>query len=175
MSPAGSAALRRELAYIKISRTAARADRDYAKKFKAKFNEGSAPWICPAIRLSLRHAERLNEAARNVIKRRQRRGGGATCERAQRHQLFMQPVCSMRPQAANAGGVAVSGLEMTQNSMRLQWSRAELDQRLRDIMKNIHERCVRHGTVNGKVNYSKGANIAGFIKVADAMVAYGVM
>ena len=77
--------------------------------------------------------------------------------------------------AANAGGVAVSGLEMTQNSMRLQWSREELCQRLRVIMGEIHERCVEYGEESGYVNYAKGANIAGFVKVADAMLAYGVM
>jgi len=77
--------------------------------------------------------------------------------------------------AANAGGVAVSGLEMTQNSMRLSWSREELDQRLRQIMMDIHTQCVEYGTENGEVNYLKGANIAGFIKVADAILAYGVI
>jgi glutamate dehydrogenase (NADP+) len=81
--------------------------------------------------------------------------------------------------AANAGGVAVSGLEMTQNSMRLSWDRDELDQRLRKIMLGIHRSCVQygqgqHGTTD-QVDYVKGANIAGFIKVADAMLAYGVM
>jgi len=78
--------------------------------------------------------------------------------------------------AANAGGVAVSGLEMTQNSMRLSWDRDELNERLRAIMNNIHKSCVKHGTEeDGRVNYLKGANVAGFIKVADAMIAYGVM
>ena len=80
--------------------------------------------------------------------------------------------------AANAGGVAVSGLEMTQNSMRLSWDRDELDERLQKIMAGIHESCVEYGENhrgNGQVDYVKGANIAGFIKVADAMLAYGVM
>ncbi|MEE8527889.1 MAG: NADP-specific glutamate dehydrogenase [Gammaproteobacteria bacterium] len=77
--------------------------------------------------------------------------------------------------AANAGGVAVSGLEMTQNSMRLSWSREELNRRLRGIMANIHKRCVEYGTEGEYVNYLKGANIAGFVKVANAMRAYGVM
>lgn len=78
--------------------------------------------------------------------------------------------------AANAGGVAVSGLEMSQNSLRLQWSEAEVDARLRDIIKNIHSECVEHGIEkNNHVNYFRGANIAGFIKVASAMLAYGVM
>jgi len=78
--------------------------------------------------------------------------------------------------AANAGGVAVSGLEMTQNSMRLPWSREEVDERLHTIMKNIHKTCVKYGSENGGyVNYVKGANIGGFVKVADAMMAQGVV
>lgn len=78
--------------------------------------------------------------------------------------------------AANAGGVAVSGLEMTQNSMRLSWSRDELNQRLRTIMSDIHSKCVKYGELpDGRVDYLKGANIAGFVKVADAMLAYGVI
>lgn len=77
--------------------------------------------------------------------------------------------------AANAGGVAVSGLEMTQNSMRLTWTAEELEDRLQKIMKKIHQQCVRYGEEpSGYMNYVKGANIAGFIKVADAMLAYGV-
>jgi len=78
--------------------------------------------------------------------------------------------------AANAGGVAISGFEMAQNSMRLSWEREELEARLRDIMKKIHEQCVEYGREDdGYINYVKGANIAGFIKVADAMLAYGIM
>ena len=77
--------------------------------------------------------------------------------------------------AANAGGVATSGLEMSQNSMRLNWSREEVDSKLHTIMKNIHEACVTHGTENGSVNYVKGANIAGFIKIADSMLDQGVV
>jgi|TARA_B110000240_G_scaffold66491_1_gene75769 glutamate dehydrogenase (NADP+) len=77
--------------------------------------------------------------------------------------------------AANAGGVATSGLEMSQNSMRLNWSREEVDSKLHTIMKNIHEACVTHGAENGSVNYVKGANIAGFIKIADSMLDQGVV
>ena len=77
--------------------------------------------------------------------------------------------------ASNAGGVAVSGLEMSQNSMRLNWSREEVDNRLQDIMKNIHTSCVDYGTENDFINYIKGANIAGFIKIADAMIDQGVV
>ena len=74
--------------------------------------------------------------------------------------------------AANAGGVSVSGLEMTQNSIKLSWSAEEVDEKLKSIMKNIHEACVQYGTeADGYVNYVKGANVAGFMKVAKAMMA----
>ena len=77
--------------------------------------------------------------------------------------------------AANAGGVAVSGLEQSQNAQRISWSHQEVDERLLDIMKRIHGQCILHGSGNGHVDYVKGANIAGFIKVADAMLAYGAV
>ena len=77
--------------------------------------------------------------------------------------------------AANAGGVSVSGLEMTQNSMRLQWTRDDVDRRLREIMRAIHSQCVRFGEQKGFVNYVVGANIAGFRKVAEAMLEQGIV
>lgn len=77
--------------------------------------------------------------------------------------------------AANAGGVAVSGLELTQNSMRSYWSREEVDTRLKGIMKSIHEQCITYGETKAGVDYVKGANIAGFVKVAEAMLAYGAV
>lgn len=77
--------------------------------------------------------------------------------------------------AANAGGVAVSGLEMSQNSMRLSWTREEVDQKLHGIMKAIHEQCVTYGTDGDFINYVKGANVGGFIKVADSMLDQGVV
>ncbi|MEE9101565.1 MULTISPECIES: NADP-specific glutamate dehydrogenase [Pseudomonas] len=77
--------------------------------------------------------------------------------------------------ASNAGGVATSGLEMSQNAMRLLWTAGEVDQRLHSIMQNIHHACVAYGEENGRINYVKGANIAGFVKVADAMLAQGVV
>jgi len=77
--------------------------------------------------------------------------------------------------ASNAGGVATSGLEMSQNAIRLSWSSEEVDKRLFEIMSNIHENCVSNGTENGYTNYVNGANIAGFKKVADAMLAQGVV
>jgi len=77
--------------------------------------------------------------------------------------------------AANAGGVAVSGLEMSQNSQRLSWTYEEVDAKLKTIMENIHSQCVKYGTDGDYINYVKGANIAGFIKVADAMLAHGIV
>ena len=78
--------------------------------------------------------------------------------------------------AANAGGVAVSGLEMTQNSMRLPWTREEVDERLHRIMKSIHETCVKFGKRDdGTIDYVKGSNIGGFVKVADSMIAQGTV
>jgi len=77
--------------------------------------------------------------------------------------------------AANAGGVAVSGLEMSQNSIRMTWTREEVDERLRQIMKNIHERCLMYGLEGSYCNYFKGANIASFKKVADAMIDQGIV
>lgn len=77
--------------------------------------------------------------------------------------------------AANAGGVAVSGLEMAQNSQRESWSFEDVDAKLKSIMKNIHHQMVENGTTEDRVDYVKGANIAGFRKVADAMIAQGVV
>lgn len=78
--------------------------------------------------------------------------------------------------ASNAGGVAVSGLEMSQNAGRLSWTQAHLDERLQDIMRNIHDQCANYGQgPDNRINYTKGANIAGFVKVADAMLAYGIV
>ena len=77
--------------------------------------------------------------------------------------------------AANAGGVAVSGLEMSQNSMRIGWTREEVDQRLQTIMKDIHSACVKYGKDGDFINYVNGANVAGFIKIADAMLDQGVV
>jgi glutamate dehydrogenase (NADP+) len=99
---------------------------------------------------------------------------GCTAEAAEKfiaaHQLFAPG------KAVNAGGVATSGLEMTQNSMRLGWSEAEVDQKLHQIMSSIHEQCVKYGRQpDGYIDYVKGANVAGFMKVANAMMAQGIV
>jgi len=77
--------------------------------------------------------------------------------------------------ASNAGGVATSGLEMSQNSLRMNWTREEVDTKLKQIMQDIHASCVEYGTEDNHVDYVKGANIAGFVKVADAMLDQGVV
>ena len=92
------------------------------------------------------------------------------------HRLLDNGVMFGPAKAANAGGVAVSGLEQSQNSLRISWSRDEVDQRLRGIMKGIHDQCVEWGANgDGPVNYVRGANLAGFKRVADAMLAYGIV
>ena len=92
-------------------------------------------------------------------------------------EVFQQAKILYSPgKASNAGGVATSGLEMTQNSMRLKWSAEEVDSKLQEIMKKIHAVCVEYGTEpDGYVNYVKGANIAGFMTVAEAMLAQGIV
>ena len=85
-------------------------------------------------------------------------------------------ICYAPGKASNAGGVAVSGLEMSQNSARLSWNEEELQNHLKNIMKDIHDSCLEYGEKpDGTVDYVKGANIAGFVKVADAMLAFGVV
>lgn len=92
------------------------------------------------------------------------------------HEFQTKKVLFAPGKASNAGGVATSGLEMSQNSLRLSWSREEVDDKLKGIMNNIHQACVKYGTEeDGYVNYVKGANIAGFVKVADAMLAQGII
>ena len=91
------------------------------------------------------------------------------------HEFIKKKILFGPGKAANAGGVAVSGLEMSQNSMRLSWSKEEVDQKLNQIMKDIHSQCIEYGTEKDFTNYVKGANIAGFIKVADSMIDQGVI
>jgi glutamate dehydrogenase (NADP+) len=155
---------------------------EYAEEYGCEFHEGEKPWGIAADlafpcatqnELSLQDAETL---AKN--------GCIAICEGANMPTskegidfLHSAGVLFAPGKAANAGGVAVSGLEMTQNSVRMSWSWQEMDTRLREIMRGIHNRCQEHApeTESGKTNYVDGANIAGFVKVADAMLAYGVM
>ena len=104
-------------------------------------------------------------------------GANMPCTLEAQH-LFREKGLLYAPaKASNAGGVAVSGLEQSQNAMRIAWTAQEVDERLQDIMRGIHDQCVEHGTQGRRkaVDYVGGANVAGFVKVADAMHAYGVV
>jgi len=153
---------------------------EYAKEFGVEFHAKQRPWAVPCqLAFPCATQNELNaKEAETLIKN----GCIAVSEGAnmpteqQGINLFQNAKTLFAPsKAANAGGVAVSGLEMTQNSMRLSWSREELDKRLRQIMMDIHAQCVEYGTEGKQVNYLKGANIGGFIKVADAIIAYGII
>jgi glutamate dehydrogenase (NADP+) len=154
---------------------------DYADKFGVKFFPGKRPWeqACD-VALPCATQNELNEAdALALVKS----GCKAVCEGAnmpstpEAVKVFADAKLLFAPgKASNAGGVATSGLEMSQNSMRLSWSAEEVDKRLHDIMNRIHESCVQHGRQDkGYVNYVKGANVAGFLKVANAMMDQGVV
>jgi len=154
---------------------------DYAKKFKAEFHEGKRPWSIKAdvAMPCATQNEIFEEDAKELLKN----GCVCVCEGAnmpttiEAYKVFRDAKILFSPgKASNAGGVATSGLEMSQNSMRLPWPKEEVDSRLQMIMKNIHDTCVqtaeRFGT---KGNYVNGANIAGFLKVADAMLDQGLV
>jgi glutamate dehydrogenase (NADP+) len=147
---------------------------------KATYYPGKRPWMIPAD-LAFPSATQ-NEISGDDAKTLVKNGCQLVSEGANMPtslegiEVFRAAKILYAPgKAANAGGVAISGLEMSQNSMRLSWTRAEVDQKLQDIMHRIHAQCVAHGQEASHVDYVKGANIAGFIKVADAMLAYGVM
>jgi len=155
---------------------------EYVKKYpSATFMEGQRPWsIACDIALPCATQNELDgEDAKTLIK------NGCICvsEGANMpstpdavHEFHRAKILFAPGKASNAGGVATSGLEMTQNSLRFKWSREEVDQKLKEIMQDIHEACVKYGKdENGYVDYVKGANIAGFVKVADAMLAQGVV
>ena len=155
--------------------------KEYADKFGAKYVEGQRPWgvKCDVAFPCATQNEINDEDAKTLCKN----GCMAVSEGAnmpstpEAVEIFLKNKILYGPgKAANAGGVAVSGLEMTQNSMRLPWSREEVDSKLHTIMINIHETCVKYGkTSSGFINYVNGANIGGFIKVANAMLAQGIV
>ena len=154
--------------------------KEYADKFGATFLENERPWSvsCDIALPCATQNEISGDNAKTMISN----GCKVVSEGAnmptdpEAVNIFIDAGILFGPgKAANAGGVATSGLEMSQNSMRLNWSREEVDSKLHTIMKNIHEACVIHGTENGSVNYVKGANIAGFIKIADSMLDQGVV
>lgn len=153
---------------------------EYADKYKnAEFRANITPWDipCDLAYPCATQNELPIECAKNLVKN----GCQGVFEGAnmptttEAIELFQSKKMMFSPgKASNAGGVATSGLEMSQNSLRLSWTAEEVDQKLLGIMKDIHENCVNHGAEDGKyVNYIKGANIAGFVKVADAMLAQG--
>ena len=155
---------------------------DYAKRVKGvEFLAGARPWQVPVdVALPCATQNELDEQdAKTLI------ANGAKCVAEGANmpstlaavKVFEASEVLYAPgKASNAGGVATSGLEMSQNAMRLSWGREEVDARLHDIMRNIHEACLRHGKrADGRISYVDGANVAGFVKVAEAMLAQGVV
>ena len=152
---------------------------EYAKEYGVEFHEGR-PWGVPcdlAFPCATQN-EVSGEEAKTLIKNGVTgisEGANMPTEIAGINAYQEAKILYAPSKAANAGGVAVSGLEMSQNSARISWTEEELQKLLRDTMTGIHDRCVEYGSEGDHVNYLKGANIAGFIKVADAMLAYGVV
>ena len=154
--------------------------KEYTKKFKADYFEKTRPWNqkCDVAIPCATQNEINLEDAKNLIKNKcvcVVEGANMPTEADAVHEFISNKILFGPGKAANAGGVAVSGLEMSQNSMRINWPRTEVDSKLNQIMKDIHQQCIQYGTDNGYVNYVKGANIAGFIKVADSMIDQGVV
>ena len=154
--------------------------KECAKEFKCEYFEKKRPWQvkCDVAFPSATQNEISGEDAKMLVKN----GCIAVGEGANMPttpegiSVFQKAKILYAPgKAANAGGVATSGLEMSQNSMRLSWSREEVEAKLHGIMISIHENCVRYGKEGNYIDYVKGANIAGFVKVADAMIAQGVV
>jgi glutamate dehydrogenase (NADP+) len=153
----------------------------YAEKYGVEFFPNKRPWQQKVdIALPCAIQNELNETDAKMLI-----NNGVTCVAeisnmgctAEAVDLFIEKEVMFGPgKAVNAGGVATSGLEMTQNAMHIQWSEKEVDDKLLQIMDAIHEQCVIYGKQpNGYINYVKGANIAGFMKVAKAMMAQGIV
>jgi glutamate dehydrogenase (NADP+) len=155
--------------------------KEYAEEFKGvTYEAGKRPWVikCDAAFPSATQNEINKEDAQKLI------DNGCYCiseganmpSTPDAIELYLENKILYGPgKAANAGGVATSGLEMSQNSYRMNWSREEVDQKLQGIMKSIHDSCVKYGKDGSFVNYVNGANIAGFVKVADAMIDQGLI
>jgi len=154
--------------------------KEYADKFNCQYMENLRPWNVECdIAVPCATQNEINKKdAEELVK------NGCVCvseganmpSNAEAIDVFINNKVLFGPgKAANAGGVAVSGLEMSQNKMLIHWDRIEVDNKLHNIMKNIHSQCVEYGTENNFTNYVKGANIAGFIKVADSMLDQGVV
>jgi glutamate dehydrogenase/leucine dehydrogenase len=153
---------------------------EYAQQFKCEYFEGRRPWGVPCqIALPCATQNELSGSDAQALV-----GNGCICvgeganmpSTPEAVEVFLGKTILFGPgKAANAGGVSVSGLEMTQNSMRLQWTNDEVDKRLHEIMKAIHNQCVRFGEQDGCINYVDGANTAGFRKVGEAMLDQGLV
>lgn len=172
----------KKLAYIMQLKNVKRGRiKEYADKYKVKYVEGKRPWA-EKCDVALPCATQ-NELDKNDATTLVKNGCIAVAEGAnmpstpEAIEVFYKKKIFFAPgKASNAGGVATSGLEMTQNSLRYSWSEEEVDSKLQDIMKEIHHSCVKYGVEEkGFINYVSGANIAGFVKVADAMIAQGVV
>lgn len=154
--------------------------KDFADKFGLKWMEGKRPWEVPCdIAVPTATQNEINKTDASTLIR-----NGCWCVAESSNmsssleaiQVFQEAKILFAPgKAVNAGGVAVSGLEMAQNSMRFNWTREEVDQKLHRIMQNIHEQCLRYGKHGNYINYVEGANLAGFVKVADAMLEQGIV
>ncbi len=154
--------------------------KEYAEEFGCEYHDGQRPWSVPCdVAFPSATENEINQNdAETLIKNKCRviSEGANMPSTPEAIEVYQKNKILYGPgKAANAGGVAVSGLEMTQNSMRLPWSREEVDARLHTIMKNIHATCVEFGSEGEYTDYVKGANIGGFVKVADAMLAQGVV
>lgn len=152
---------------------------DYAKQFNLVYEAGKRPWHVPvdvALPCATQNELEIEDALTLIQNGVRCVAEGANMPTSlDAIAAFSQAKILYAPgKASNAGGVAVSGLEMSQNAQRLHWTREQVDNKLHAIMRDIHENCVRHGAEGKSVNYVNGANIAGFVKVADAMLSQGV-
>ncbi|MFH5885755.1 NADP-specific glutamate dehydrogenase [Halalkalibaculum sp. DA3122] len=170
-----------KLAFVKHLKNEKRGRiREYAQKYDVTYLENQTPWnISCDIALPCATENEIGEQDAIALVENGCRcvaeGANKPCQ-PKAVQVFLENELLFGPgKAANAGGVAVSQLEMAQNSMHTQWPRSEVDTRLQEIMRNIHSKCTTHGEAGGNINYIKGANIAGFIKVADAMLQQGLV
>lgn len=155
--------------------------KEFADEFKLPYFEGHTPWHLPCdIALPSATQNELDGKDAEALLRNGCtcvvEGANMPCTLAAVTAFLRARILYAPGKAANAGGVATSGLEMSQNAVRMSWSAAEVDNRLHAIMQSIHHSCVDHGTeADGFINYVRGANIAGFVKVADAMLAQGIV
>ena len=154
---------------------------DYIKKYpKAEFKKNKTPWEvkCEIALPSATQNELNGDDAKLLVKNGcicVAEGANMPCNPDAIKTFKFNKVLFAPGKASNAGGVAVSGLEMAQNSLRYSWSREEVDEKLKEIMIKIHKKCLKHGKTKDYIDYGKGANISAFIKVADAMLAQGVV